>query len=421
MAITNDTVNFCDENKNLDVSVVGEINGLEIVEDTSDTEDSPKQSSSNAVAAVARPNVPPVFGSVTVSNSENVQFGNNTYFQGPVVIKQIIHNKSGIENVSYDKTDDENVSSPHKKKKDPDVDNDIADSDKFVLKTWHKLTIAVTALVVLISCALVFGIPKGSDGPFDDNSSKLVSGSCHEYSSEFRLVAIVVTPLISAWVSYCLLTMKLRFSFSFLKWHAVNGTAKGKPKVIGAKDDLLIAPNHLRIVSRMEWLAQPATGPLDKLRLPAPWVIISHTATNFCYNQSSCVYNVRLVQEYHIGSRGWYDIGYNFLVGGDGSAYYGRGWDHVGAHTLGYNKYSIGIAFIGTFSQEAPPQKQLDACKKLIDLGVASGKIAKDYKLFAHSQLTAWESPGKKLVEILHEWPHFVKDTSQLETLLPNY
>ncbi|XP_048005475.1 peptidoglycan-recognition protein LE-like isoform X4 [Leguminivora glycinivorella] len=359
MAITNDTVNFCDENKNLDVSVVGEINGLEIVEDTSDTEDSPKQSSSNAVAAVARPNVPPVFGSVTVSNSENVQFGNNTYFQGPVVIKQIIHNKSGIENVSYDKTDDENVSSPHKKKKDPDVDNDIADSDKFVLKTWHKLTIAVTALVVLISCALVFGIPKGSDGPFDDNSS--------------------------------------------------------------AKDDLLIAPNHLRIVSRMEWLAQPATGPLDKLRLPAPWVIISHTATNFCYNQSSCVYNVRLVQEYHIGSRGWYDIGYNFLVGGDGSAYYGRGWDHVGAHTLGYNKYSIGIAFIGTFSQEAPPQKQLDACKKLIDLGVASGKIAKDYKLFAHSQLTAWESPGKKLVEILHEWPHFVKDTSQLETLLPNY
>ncbi|XP_063546713.1 peptidoglycan-recognition protein LE-like isoform X4 [Cydia strobilella] len=356
MAIHNDTVNFCDENKHLDVSVVEEINGLEIVEDTSDSEDGPEQTVSNAVSAISRPNVPPVFGSVTVSNSENVQFGNNTYFQGPVVIKQIIHNKSGIENVSYDRTGDENVSPPHKSQKDPDIDND---SQKFVLKTWHKLTIALTALVVLISCAIVFGIPKGSNGPF------------HEHSS--------------------------------------------------APGDLLIAPNHLRIVSRMEWLAQPETGPLDKLRLPAPWVVITHTATNFCYNQSSCVYNVRLVQEYHIGSRGWYDIGYNFLVGGDGSAYCGRGWDFEGAHTLGYNKYSIGIAFIGTFSQEAPPQKQLDACKKLIHLGVASGKIAKDYKLFAHSQLTAWESPGKKLVEILREWPHFVKDTSQLESLLPKY
>ncbi|XP_063546711.1 uncharacterized protein LOC134754352 isoform X2 [Cydia strobilella] len=418
MAIHNDTVNFCDENKHLDVSVVEEINGLEIVEDTSDSEDGPEQTVSNAVSAISRPNVPPVFGSVTVSNSENVQFGNNTYFQGPVVIKQIIHNKSGIENVSYDRTGDENVSPPHKSQKDPDIDND---SQKFVLKTWHKLTIALTALVVLISCAIVFGIPKGSNGPFHEHSSRLVAGSCHEYSSELRLVAIVVTPLISAWLSYCLLTMNLRFSFRFLRWHAVNRTAKKKPKDIGAPGDLLIAPNHLRIVSRMEWLAQPETGPLDKLRLPAPWVVITHTATNFCYNQSSCVYNVRLVQEYHIGSRGWYDIGYNFLVGGDGSAYCGRGWDFEGAHTLGYNKYSIGIAFIGTFSQEAPPQKQLDACKKLIHLGVASGKIAKDYKLFAHSQLTAWESPGKKLVEILREWPHFVKDTSQLESLLPKY
>lgn len=132
------------------------------------------------------------------------------------------------------------------------------------------------------------------------------------------------------------------------------------------------------------------------------------------------MYNVRLVQSFHVESRGWNDIGYNYLVGGEGSAYYGRGWDYVGAHTLGYNKYSIGIAFIGTFTKEAPPQKQLDACKKLIKRGVALGKIAKDYKLFAHRQLMSTESPGEKLFEILQEWPHFVKDVN-LTNIIPNY
>ena len=34
---------------------------------------------------------------------------------------------------------------------------------------------------------------------------------------------------------------------------------------------------------------------------------------------------------------GWPDIGYNYLVGEDGQAYEGRGWNKEGAHTYGYN------------------------------------------------------------------------------------
>lgn len=44
---------------------------------------------------------------------------------------------------------------------------------------------------------------------------------------------------------------------------------------------------------------------------------------------------VRQIQTFHIESRGWFDIGYNFLIGGDGAAYEGRGWKTEGAHTLG--------------------------------------------------------------------------------------
>ena len=39
---------------------------------------------------------------------------------------------------------------------------------------------------------------------------------------------------------------------------------------------------------------------------------------------------------------GWRDIGYNFVIGGDGHVYEGRGWKVVGAHTSGYNKVHVG-------------------------------------------------------------------------------
>ncbi|CAG5007214.1 unnamed protein product [Parnassius apollo] len=184
-------------------------------------------------------------------------------------------------------------------------------------------------------------------------------------------------------------------------------------------DPLLIAPDHLRIVSRTDWLAQPVEAVLDKIVQPVPWVIITHTATESCSTQSQCVLRVRLIQTYHIESRGWYDIGYNFLVGGDGSVYYGRGWDYIGAHTKGYNKYSIAIAFIGTFNNEEPPKQQVDACKKIIEQGVTLGKLKKDYKLFAHRHLMSTLSPGDKLFNIIKDWPHFVKNITNVDDLIP--
>jgi hypothetical protein len=33
--------------------------------------------------------------------------------------------------------------------------------------------------------------------------------------------------------------------------------------------------------------------------------------------------------------RQYCDIGYSFLIGGDGNVYEGRGWDRVGSHTIG--------------------------------------------------------------------------------------
>lgn len=48
----------------------------------------------------------------------------------------------------------------------------------------------------------------------------------------------------------------------------------------------------------------------------------------------------------------WNDIGYNFLIGGDGNVYEGRGWGKHGAHSSPYNSKSIGICIIGNFTSK---------------------------------------------------------------------
>lgn len=116
-----------------------------------------------------------------------------------------------------------------------------------------------------------------------------------------------------------------------------------------------------------------------------------------------------MIQTFHIESKGWDDIGYNFLVGGDGAVYVGRGWNIQGAHTRGYNTKSICIALIGTFNRIIPPTRQLIAAQKMIEEGVKLKKLVANYKLYGHRQLIASESPGHALYAIIKKWNHWTE------------
>lgn len=116
---------------------------------------------------------------------------------------------------------------------------------------------------------------------------------------------------------------------------------------------------------------------------------------------------MRTMQDYHMDAKNWTNIGYNFVVGGDGNAYEGCGWDIEGAHTFRYNKRSICIAFTGNFDEVTPPEKQIDAALCLISYGVNENKIANDFKLYGQSDLRSTKSPGKMLYEIIRQWDHW--------------
>lgn len=65
------------------------------------------------------------------------------------------------------------------------------------------------------------------------------------------------------------------------------------------------------------------------------------------YSAGPTTQTPRQIQDFHMDSRGWSDVGYNFLVDKDGRVYEGRGWLTVGAHAAPHNTTHIGVCFIG--------------------------------------------------------------------------
>lgn len=112
-----------------------------------------------------------------------------------------------------------------------------------------------------------------------------------------------------------------------------------------------LSPECPRIVSRKEWKARKRLDFQILPVTPTPYVVIHHGGIRrYCRDQEGCSAIVRSYQDFHLDDRGWWDIGYNFLIGEDGNAYEGRGWNYVGAHAPGYNTQSIGICLLGDFS-----------------------------------------------------------------------
>jgi hypothetical protein len=163
----------------------------------------------------------------------------------------------------------------------------------------------------------------------------------------------------------------------------------------------------LVLTTREEWNARPPVL-IEPMTNPVPYVIIHHSyIPPACTTTADCLDAMRKMQDMHQITNGWNDIGYHFAVGGDGHAYEGRGWSRVGAHAPGYNNISIGICVIGDWTQELPPEWQLEAVHQLVEYGVEQGFIQEDYKLLGHRQVRDTECPGDRLFNEITTWEHF--------------
>ncbi|MEL6535287.1 MAG: N-acetylmuramoyl-L-alanine amidase [Bacteroidota bacterium] len=99
-------------------------------------------------------------------------------------------------------------------------------------------------------------------------------------------------------------------------------------------------------------------------------LIVHHSAgsnTNTNFTQV-----VRDIYVFHTRTRGWSDIGYNYLISQNGDLYLGRdpeGGDQdrvIGAHFCGGNTGTMGVCLLGDYTNFTPPDTMLGTLERLL-------------------------------------------------------
>ncbi|XP_030570291.1 peptidoglycan-recognition protein LC isoform X3 [Drosophila novamexicana] len=306
------------------------------------------------LATPATPASPQQIGSIALTNTTDVTFGDKHYYEGPVTIQQIL------------------------------IDN---------REKWKTLD----------------GESGGQDNPgFNPQSTSNGNASGAKLNESCK--EPVICPFLPHTIGRKALVITSAFAILTLVLIVILATTTNLfGKTLNKNQDNIGGGLVLRFVPRAAWLAQPPQKQLPDLALPVPMVILLPTNSENCSTQAQCVFRVRFLQTFDIESQQKDDISFNFLIGGDGNVYVGRGWDVVGAHMHGYNTRSLSLAYIGSFRHQRPSSKQLSVTHLLLERGVELGKISSNYKLVGASTLepTITEYNAELLYQSFANWTHW--------------
>jgi hypothetical protein len=160
---------------------------------------------------------------------------------------------------------------------------------------------------------------------------------------------------------------------------SVINTRDGPRRTVTVPRSASAATPQPYVISRAEWGADESlrTGSPSFARVRR--LVVHHTVT--ANDDPDPAGTIRGIYAYHTLSRGWNDIGYNFLIDSSGRIYEGRfarsygteipngeslgGMGVIGAHATDFNTGSAGVALLGDFTWASP---QPAAVKALIDL-----------------------------------------------------
>jgi hypothetical protein len=195
---------------------------------------------------------------------------------------------------------------------------------------------------------------------------------------------------------------------------SVRGVKKIQDKH-GLVVDGIIGPNTWRIlerqafrlplVRRASWGARaPKTNPVSVSWTRTTPTRVHHTATAAPRARpwllgsrliSEEKQYVRSIQNYHMDTAKYNDIGYNYLIMPSGRVYEGRGARWQGAHTLGHND-DCGIAFAGNFQVDKLTWRAKRSYHRLRQaVGVSAGPQ------YPHRDTSNTACPGSNVVKQL--------------------
>ncbi|XP_070502278.1 peptidoglycan recognition protein 3-like [Chironomus tepperi] len=154
------------------------------------------------------------------------------------------------------------------------------------------------------------------------------------------------------------------------------------------------------ISTREQWGAiEMDTANMSVMSLPIKRIIIAHTRGASCATENHCTSTIRSIQTQDPSLD---DIPYNYLIGGDGRIYEGRGMEFQGQHTQNldateYNSIGICIAFIGHYESKSPSSTQISLLTRFIDYYKDKGLIADDYIIVLQDDLKYFSTKATAL------------------------
>ncbi|MEU3936274.1 N-acetylmuramoyl-L-alanine amidase [Streptomyces sp. NPDC029044] len=128
---------------------------------------------------------------------------------------------------------------------------------------------------------------------------------------------------------------------------------------------------------------------------------VHHTASGNNYRCSQVPSLIRSIYRYHVKSMGWRDVGYNFLIDKCGKIYEGRAGGVakpvLGAHTLGFNSNSMGIAVLGSYGATKPSKSAVKAVARLTAWKLGLYRMNPKGKTYLKSAGSNLHRKGKKV------------------------
>ncbi|MEM9521137.1 MAG: S-layer homology domain-containing protein [Actinomycetota bacterium] len=166
-----------------------------------------------------------------------------------------------------------------------------------------------------------------------------------------------------------------------LRFHPI--AAEPDPLVVASAGLSTISPRAgLTIVERSNWttrariptydcgLRSSVSGKGCRADVGLRHGIIHHTVNTNDYTEADVPALLRGIQRFHMDTRGWDDIAYNFVIDRFGRIWHAREADIfepiTGGHTTGLNAESVGVAVLGTFTSTDPGQPVVDALATLL-------------------------------------------------------
>lgn len=160
----------------------------------------------------------------------------------------------------------------------------------------------------------------------------------------------------------------------------------------------------MNVISRSSWGARPFRQPNGAIRYAGPRRGIKYHHLGEQGNwqpkdHAACHAKVRAIQNHHMDTNGWSDIGYSFLVCPHGDAFEGRGLQRRnsanGGTALNEQDYAV-VLMISDSSKQVPPDAMLRGGAQVGDYIRKNGPAGN--WVGGHSDGNATQCPGSRIL-----------------------